>query len=391
MIADFRLQIADLSKVVLMTTVALGLAGCGKDAAKASAPEPLRGAQVETLKLETVPDEIEAPGTVQSVATAQLAARTMGTVLEVAAREGDAVRRGQLLVRLDDGELGARRQAAAAAYQEATAAGEEVERAVAAAQAQADVARKTYERFQYLKQQNSVSPQEFDEVEGRYRAATEGLAQAKARRQQVGAMRERAQSESQAASAVAGYTRVTAPFDGVVVRRSVEPGSVVMPGTPLLVVEDKSKYRMEVTLDAASASGMQRGTTARVEVDALPGRSFEGKVTEVQAGAEAGSQTLQAKIELPSDPALRSGLFGRAWFRRGEKAALAIPRTALVERGQLKGVYALDKDQVARFRLITVGAKAGDHVEVLSGLAEGERIVLNPGTQSIDGRKVESR
>lgn len=379
--ARYALIIASAASLV-------ALAGCSSEKQSADQAAPVRDVKIETLRVETVPDEVEAPGTVQSVATAQLAARTMGTVTQIFVREGDAVERGQDLMRLDDRELYARRQAAQSAFQEATAAGEEVSRGLAASQAQADVARKTYERYVYLKQQNAVSPQEFDEVEARQRAAEANLAATRAKQAQVGAMKARAASEAQAAETVAGYARVVAPFDGVVVRRQVEPGSMVMPGMPLIVVEDRSKYRMEVTVDAARAVGIVRGASARVRLDAMPDRSFSGKVAEIEAGAESTSQTLRVKIDLPTDAALRSGLFGRAWFPRGERKALALPRTAIIERGQLRGVYALDKDHVARLRLVTLGAEAGDHVEILSGLSEGESVLLDPAGRELDGRKV---
>src|SRR6185503_9646876 len=124
------------------------------------------------------------------------------------------VRRGQPLVRLNSRELDARRMAAGSARDAAVAAVEEMERALAAAQSQEEVAKKTLDRFSYLQARNSVSPQEFDEVEGRYRSAQEALAQARASRERTAAMRSRAESELEASAAVAGYAHVIAPFDG---------------------------------------------------------------------------------------------------------------------------------------------------------------------------------
>ncbi|MBI3670608.1 MAG: efflux RND transporter periplasmic adaptor subunit [Acidobacteria bacterium] len=374
--------------------LALVLAGCGgSPGTRPQAVETVRGVRVETLRWENVPDEIEAPGSVAAAATAQVAARAMGTVTQVAVHEGDRVKRGQLLVLLDERELAARRNAARAALEEAAAAREEATRAVAAAQAQADVASKTYERFVFLRDQKSVSPQEFDEVEAKHRAALAGLEQAKARRQQAEAAHTRAEAEVRAAEAVAGYARVVAPFDGVVVRRMVETGSMVAPGVPLLIVENTSRYRMEVSVPASAASEatrLRKGTSARVRLDALPGRELAGKVVELEAGADPASQTLRVRIELPHDAGVRSGWFGRAWFRRGERRALVVPRSAVVERGQLRGVYAVDAGQVARWRLVTPGASLAERVEILSGLSEGERYVTDPGGQELDGKKVEA-
>ncbi len=361
----------------------------GKEEAKPAAAERVSSVRVEAVKLESFPDEIEAPGTVASATTAQVAARVIGTVTSVAVREGDTVRAGQVLVTLDERELAERHSAARAAVDEAAHAKEEVVRVVAAAQAQADVMSKTYERFVMLRDKKSVSPQEFDEVQAKQSAAQEGLAAAKAKQQQVASMGERAQAELRAMETVAGYARVTAPFSGVVVKRMVEPGSMAAPGVPLLEMEDASRYRIEVTFDPADAAAVRRGTKARVEFDALPGKSFSGTVVEMEAGADTASHTVRARIELPKDAAIRSGLFGRAWFARGEKKAIALPAAAVVHRGQLHGVYAVDAEGIARLRMVTLGKSIGERMEILSGLGEGERVVMDAANRELDGKRVE--
>jgi RND family efflux transporter MFP subunit len=375
---------------ILVPVALLALAGCGgKEEAKPAAAERVSGVRVEAVQLASVPDEIVAPGTVASAATAQVAARVMGTVTSVLVREGDAVKAGQVLVTLDERELAERRSAARAAVDEAAHARGEAASGVAAAQAQADVMSKTYERYVMLRDKKSVSPQEFDEVEAKRRAALEALAGAKAKERQAASMGNRAQAELRAMETVAGYARVTSPFSGVVVRRMVDPGAMAAPGVPLVVVEDTSRYRIEVTLDAAEAAGVQRGSKARVELDALPGKSFSGTLAEIEAGAETASHTVRARIELPRDAAIRSGLFGRAWFAHGERKAIALVRTAIVHRGQLHGVYAVDAQGIARLRMVTLGRSIGDRVEILSGISEGERVVMDAANRELDGKKVE--
>jgi RND family efflux transporter MFP subunit len=381
-----RLRAAYLTFLLL---VAMFAACGGKEVSKPAAAERVSGVRVEAVRLESFPDEIEAPGTVASATTAQVAARVMGTVTSVAVREGDTVRAGQVLVTLDERELSERRSAARAAVGEAAHAKEEVASGVAAAQAQADVMGKTYERYVMLRDKKSVSPQEFDEVQAKQRAAQEGLAAAKAKQQQVASMGERAQAELRAMETVAGYARVTAPFSGVVVRRMVEPGAMAAPGVPLLEVEDASRYRIEVTFDSADATGVHRGSKARVELDALPGKSFSGTVVEMEAGADTASHTVRARIDLPRDAAIRSGLFGRAWFTRGEKKAITLPAAAVVHRGQLHGVYAVDAEGIARLRMVTLGKSIGERTEILSGLGEGERVVLDAANRELDGKRVE--
>lgn len=379
---------------ILLSAFSLACGGAAPPGEQAV--EPVRGLRIAAVEITEIPDELEAPGTVVSVKTAPVSARVMATVTEVAVREGDLVRQDQLLVRLDEAELAARRDAAHAALAEAAAARSQAVQGMAAAQAQAEVAQKTYQRFQYLREQKSVSLQEFDEVEAKYRAAQAQLEAARAQQQQTEAAYERAQSEVSAAETVTGYASITAPFDGVVVRRFADPGTLATPGTPLLLLEQAGTYQLEVTLPAAEARILRRGKSVRVQLDELPGRPLTGKVAEFEGGADPASHTVKAKIDLPRDAGVRSGMFGRAWFARGMRRAIAVPREAIVTRGQLQGVYVVDTDQIARLRLVTLGSviaatnASGERVEILSGLSGGERIVARPGAQEIEGRKVEA-
>jgi membrane fusion protein, multidrug efflux system len=377
--------------LLILSFFLLELGGCGGSlSTKQPGGEAVRGVHVGVVRLERVPDEVEAPGTVASVRSAQVAARVMGAVLRIAVREGERVRQGQLLLALDEREFAARRSAAEADLREAGAGREEAAHAVAAAQAQTDVARKTYDRYVYLRDQKSVSPQEFDEVDARNRAAQAALQQALARKQQADAANGRAQDELRAAQTVANYARIVAPFDGIVVRRFVDFGSMAAPGTPLLVLEDASRYRLEATLDAKNAESVGRGDRARVALDAFPEKTFEASVAEIEAGADPASHTVQVKLDLPKDSQLRSGLFGRAWFHRGERQAVVVPRGALIERGQLRGVFLVDAGGIAHLRLVTLGASFGDRREVLSGLEAGEMIVIDPGGRELDGKRMEA-
>jgi multidrug efflux pump subunit AcrA (membrane-fusion protein) len=375
-------------QIVLITTGMLA-AGCG--GAMESRPEKaevVQGLNVQKMQKQNVADELEAPGSVIAQSTAQVAARAMGTVLRVAVREGDNVKRGQVLAELDERELSAHRSAAQAASRAASAGVLQATKAVAAAQAQADVMKKTYERYNYLREQKSVSPQEFDEVAAKQEAAQANLEQAKAALSQSEAGVAQAESEAHAAESVANYARIAAPFDGRVVRRSIEPGSLVSPGMPLFVVEDTSRYQLEATLPAEALAGVKRNTLARVQLDALPAHSLAGKVAEIEAGADPTSHTFKVRVDLPREAGIQSGMFGRAYFTQGEKQAIVLPAEAVVSRGQLRGIYVVDGTGLIRWRVVTLGKNAGNQVEVLSGINEGEVVVLNPGSQELDGKKI---
>jgi RND family efflux transporter MFP subunit len=377
--------------------MATAIAGCGGEKpARTEAAETVRGLHVETVRLQTIPDVLEAPGTVISVATAEIAARTAGTALRVVVREGDRVKQGQLLAQLDEQELLARKNAAQAGLQQAVAGAEGATRGLSMAQAQADVAKKTYDRYVYLRDQKSVSPQEFDEVEAKNRAAQAGLEQAAARLQQAQAGKAQAESEVRAAAEVAGYAGIRAPFDGRVVRRLIEPGTVVMPGMQLFVLEKTGEFQLEATVPAemltagTNATVLRRGAAAEVRLDALPGKVFSGKVAEIEGGADPATHTVQARIDLPRDEAIQSGMFGRASFQRGERQAIVVPEGAIVEQGQLRELYAVDSNGIVHLRLVTLGQQIGKLREVLSGLGAGEKIVSDPGARELDGKKVEA-
>lgn len=370
-------------------------AGCGGEkSARQEAPETVQGLRVETAQLQNVPNLLEAPGTVIATATAEIAARTTGTVLRVEAKEGDLVKAGQLLAQLDEQELAARRSAAQAGMQQASAGVTEATRGLSMAQAQADIAKKTYDRYVYLKQQKSVSPQEFDEAEAKNQAAQAALERAKARLQQVEAGKTQAEAEARAAEEVASYARIRAPFEGKVVRRLVEPGTVVMPGMQLFVIEKTGTYQLDATLPAEAlvagpdAPAVKRGATAEVRLDALPERTFTGKVAEMEAGADPGTHTVHARIDLPKDTGIQSGMFGRAMFQRGERKAIVVKSEAIVEHGQLRGIFAVDASGIAQWRVISAGQPRDGKTEILSGLGDGEKYVADPGERELDGKRI---
>ncbi|MGA2300987.1 MAG: efflux RND transporter periplasmic adaptor subunit [Candidatus Acidiferrum sp.] len=372
--------------VLIAAAVFAASCGGGNDTTSQKV-EVAQGLHVQKMQLQNVADELEAPGSVIAVSTAQVAARAIGTVLQVAVREGDTVKRGQVLAQLDERELVSRQSAAQAGAQGATAGVAQATKALAAAQAQADVMKKTYDRYSYLKEQKSVSPQEFDEITAKQQAAQANLEQAMAGLRQAEAGASQAESEARAAQDVASYARVVAPFDGRVIRRTVEPGSLVSPGIPLFIVGDTSRYQLEATLPAEALTIVKKNAIARVELDALADKSLTGKVAEIEAGADPASHTLKARIDLPKEAGVQSGMFGRAFFPRGERRALMVPVTALVNRGQLRGIYVVDDGGLVHWRVVTLGKPLGNQVEVLSGLTDGDAVVLNPGSQELDGKK----
>jgi len=387
-------------------TLALVAASCGRreEAATERAPSLVR-ARVEKVAMTPVEEVYEAVGTVRSRTTSVLSAKIMGHVLAVFVREGDRVRPGQVLVQIDDREVQAQLRKAEAGWREAENAREEVERAIRAAEsareaarAHAELAAATFRRYEALLERRSVSAQEFDEVRARYRAATaeveraeEVLRSLRAKREQVVAKVEQARADLEAARVALGHTRVTAPMAGIVTAKSVEVGMLATPGAPLLTIEDDAHYRLEASVPESRIATVRVGDAVIVEIEASGATALLGRVAEIVPAADPMSRSYTVKIDLPTEKAtlLRSGLYGKARFRIGQRRALTIPRVALLERGQLTGVYVVEESGIARFRLLTLGKAFGDRVEVLSGLTEGERIVVEHPQAVRDGDRVQ--
>jgi RND family efflux transporter MFP subunit len=159
---------------------------------------------------------------------------------------------------------------------------------------------------------------------------------------------------------------------------------------PILTVEDVRRYRLETTVNETDLRYLRIGQQAPVTIDALDNAELRGKVAQIVPAADPASRSFVVKIDLPADPRLHSGLFGRAQFSRGQRPALLIPRTAVVERGQLQGVFVLDQNQVAGLRYVTLGKPVGAEIEVLAGLQDGERLVAKPAELDLSGKRIEA-
>ncbi len=370
---------------------ALSLAACGsrkESETQAAAPAPMRLATAATANVDW-PITVEASGTVVARIEAKVASRVMGYVRDVKVREGDTVRAGQTLVVLEAGELAAQQRGAEAAADEARAGMAEADQAIEAARATLDLASKTYARMQDLHAKHSLTEQEFDESAARKRQAEAGLQMAEQRKKQAQAAIAAATEQSHAAAIVAGYTSLTAPFAGLVTARDVDPGSLAAPGAPLLTIERSGGYRLEAALDENWISRLHAGQAAEVHLDGQP-TALAGRVGEIVPAIDSGSRTFIAKIDLPSAPGLRAGLFGRATFQFGSRQTLAAPASAASPRGQMTWMFVVENG-IARARIVTVGEHHRDLVEVLSGMSPGERVVAPVPAGLLDGTPVEAQ
>lgn len=397
--------------ISLVLLLAVGLASCGKK--EEAVPEKVStvtGVKLETAKASPVAEFYEAVGTVRSKTTSILSPKITGYILAVHVHEGDRVDSGQLLIEIDNREASAHLKKAQAGVREAQEMLQETERtarafesARSAAEADQVLAASTFKRYQPLLERKSVSQQEFDEVQARYLAKTAEVERAQnmlqsvqARREQVLARIDQAKAEVAQAQVLADYGRVYSPLRGVVASKQAEVGALAVPGSPLLTIEDDSRYRLEVNVEESMMGKIRLGESVRAIIAALGEGEWMGRIAEIQPAADPASRSSIVKIDLPENlgrkgpvRVLRSGLFGKASFLIGKRSMISIPQKAVLPQGQLLQVFVVDAGNRAHLRLVKTGKTYEERVEVLSGISEGDRIIVDGVEKVREGNRIE--
>ncbi len=364
--------------VTILLIAALSAVGCSKknDAEKAeNAPVVVvKGVTLESVKNVAMPELLDVVGSVRARTSAVVSTRIPGSISVLRVREGDRVKKGQVLAQLDAQE----NQANAAV---ATAAIDEARRGLDEALSRKKLADTTFDRYQKLYNEQAVSRQEFDVRQTEKDVAVQGAARAESRLRQ-------AQEGSKAASAMSDYTRIIAPISGIIASKQADLGATVFPGQPLMTIEDEGTYQLELALPEGVATKVKPGTPLQVTLDAI-GSTFAARIAEIVPTADSASRTFTAKIALKQS-GLKSGMFGRGSINLGTTVnGITVSKKAAVERGALTYVWTLDKENIARMRIVKVGRQTGDRVEILSGLSEGDRVVVAGVEKVTEGARVE--
>jgi RND family efflux transporter MFP subunit len=320
----------------------------GTPAQPSTAVAPLPSATVEAREIDLT---YSAEAVVEAVRQSTVAAQIAGRVVEVRFDVGDAVKKGEVIVRID--ERAATQAVAASAAQ------------VQEAQATLANARAQFERSKLLAAQKFISAAGLERAEAEYKAA-----QARVSSLIAGAGQ---------ASTERSFATIVAPYSGVVSARHVEVGEMAVPGKPLMTGFDPSSLRVVANLPQAQLPAIQAAGKAWVEVPAL-GRRIEAKQITVLPSADPRTHTTRVRLDLPTDVrGIYPGVFARAQFSVGRATRLLVPRAAVIRRSEVTAVYVLDDRGVPRLRQVRLGVEGDDQgVEVLAGLKPGERVALEP-------------
>jgi RND family efflux transporter MFP subunit len=342
--------------------VAVAVAACGgsHEAETPHSGTSFSGTGVP-VQVQEIPVNVPVEGTVSARNRAEVTTRMMARVSSLNVEVGSRVRRGEILIRLGTEDIAANRAKAEAAVMVASAARDEAE--------------KHADRMDALLAQDVVPQVQRDQAHLQLTQAESQLAMARATLQEV--------------ETAGSYASITAPFAGEVVARHIDEGDVAAPGMPLLVVEEAGPRDGRLAVPVKAAEGLEPGSLVRVTT--LGGRSTEAPVRSVAGGADPFSKTVEVRVTLPAD--WPTGVSLTALVPAGTAYAVTVPTEAVVRRGQLTGVRVLTPDGSA-LRWIRLGRSVGeDRVEVLSGLSEGDQILVTPAetAASVEGSSVEHR
>ncbi|MCX7830902.1 MAG: efflux RND transporter periplasmic adaptor subunit [Acidobacteria bacterium] len=328
--------------------------GCGKKEKRELRPETFKG-KVGKVEKRFFSSEESFAGTIKSKNSVNISTKMMGRILKLYVDAGDFVKKGQALVEVDAAE-------AFSGYKQSEAG-------LFASETNLKNAEKDYERFKRLYEERAVTKHQLEQVEA-------GLAQARAQKEQ-------AKANLEMSKTLLSYGKIYSPTEGVISKKWVEEGNIVAPGMPILTVENPSSLELSVEVPEEKAEKIAIGSKAKVFYS-NDGNYKESKVTASVKTADAFSKTSTVKLEIkPED--FKAGQFVKVRFDSLGGETLSAPKNSIKKEGQIEMVFVRDNDGKVSLRVVRSGREEGDFVQILSGLSEGEIVVLNPPELMKDG------
>ncbi len=355
------------------------------------AARPPMPVEFATAKRAPVSEQILVVGNLIGAATVQVVPRVNGRLQTVNVRLGDPVREGQLIARIEDGEIREQVRQAEATFKVGQAS-------IRQRQADLTLAKNNLERSRNLYERQLLPQQTYDDVEARHQAA---LAQLDLANAQI----EASKSRLDELKITLANTMIVAPVDGFIGKRFLDPGGFASTNSPIASVVDIRTVRMVANLVERDMRRVPVGTNARVEVDAYPGEKFQGRVSRVAPIFDPATRTAEIEIEIPNGGfRLKPGMYSRVDLTIDTRTdAITIPRNALVDVQGKNGVFVVEAAPtpegtrgggtpnpalVAKFVPVQVGIRDGEQIEITGGLNDGTRVITSGATALKDGDRV---
>ncbi|WP_158840347.1 efflux RND transporter periplasmic adaptor subunit [Polaribacter sp. L3A8] len=350
--------------IIALFTASLIMTSCGSEEKKGAIDTaPAIKVTVSKVAINNNSPFLSASGKIQASNSADLSTRMMGYVKKVHVNVGDKVRKGQLLVSINNTDLQAKKG--------------QVNAGITQAKTTFKNAEKNYKRFKNLYESKSVTQKEMDDMTANYQMAKAGLEAANQMKNEINAQ--------------FAYSNITAPFSGVVTSKNIETGDMANPGMPLISLEAPDEFEVIAMVPETEISQIKKGTTVNILVKSMD-KILTGNVTEVSISAKntGGQYLVKINLEKTAVPIL-SGMFATVQFpveRKVKSELVLIPTQAIIENGQLSGIYTVSETNTAMLRWLRLGRTFGDKVEVLSGLNADESYIVSADGKLFNGAKI---
>lgn len=376
-------------RILVSVAVLLGIVVVALTVRSFLAPTEVTGI---TLTERDIVQTLAVVGRVRPPARAGLGASVAGTVTRVLVREGDRVNRGDVLVRLDDREARAAVRQAEAVLTETIASSRD---ALEQAEREAELAALDRDRLRAILEQGGVTRQRVEQAEQR---AADAQSRVESLRARIGADAEegelasvaRARASLEAARARLALTRVTAPAAGTVLTRTVEPGDAAQPGRVMLEVAYDGPVELVVFPSEENLGQLEVGAAVTASADAFPDLVFPGTVSLILPTIDRSQGTVEVRVAVPTPPQyLRADMTVSVNIETGRRAAAQVlPEGALQGLGTGEPWVGVLVDGRLRRREVEVGLRAGDRVEILSGLSPDEVVAIVDDPEGVVGKRV---
>lgn len=341
------MKLKHLGSILIIMALTAFLPGCDKDEIMSeNSSQPLLPAKVsvDTVTKRIAGNQVEVVGTIQAVQRAEISSKITGNIITIKVNLGSKVQQGELLVELSAGEISAQ---------------------VQQAKAQLEQTKRNLSREENLLKKNATTPQTVKSLRDSNRIA-------------AAAYRE--------AMTMLDYSRITAPFSGIITNKLGNVGDLATPGKPLLHIEEENNLQVLADIPEAMILRIKKDDRLSVYVPSID-LTIEGVVAEVSPIADPSSRSAPIKLQITTDPRLRSGQFARVTLAMDQAETLTVPDLAVIPFGQMELVFIADNNK-AKLRLVRSGTRSDGHIEILSGVSEGETVITQGNRNLLDGQPI---
>lgn len=335
------------------------LTGCGSNDETVSTSNEAIQVELGQVISSNATSTKQLSGSVKSETRSEIGTKVIGEIEAIRFEIGESVQKGRVLIQIKDDDLQAKKA--------------QIESGLEEVNANLELVEKDYQRYKTLFEQGSATQREWDEIQTAYTST-------KARKNSV-------ENQLREIEDILSYTRITAPYNGVIAARYVDEGNIASPGMPLIALEKEQAFEVEISVPESSISYLSVNDTLAVTIPSIA-KTVAGVVEEISVSGDPMSRQFKAILSIDAMNDIRSGMYVEVSIQKEKRSTMFIPKSALLERGQLVGVYAVSANKNAVLRWVDLGVEHNDMVEVLSGIKVGEQFVMDASNIKFDGQKV---